>query len=117
MACWCDGKTEPEMIPLDQCGNEALATYCFECGRDLRLPMASGEDQIIERGRFELREEDGRRFWFGGEEGWKDATEVGEDGVLIMSADHFPVGTVLEFTGPVTVSPTEPTEPREGEDA
>jgi hypothetical protein len=39
MACWCDGKTEPETIPLDQCGNEALATFCFECGRDLRLPV------------------------------------------------------------------------------
>lgn len=53
-------------------------------------------------GRFELRidEETGRRYWWGGEDGWKDATEIGEDGVLTLDAMHFAVGTVLSLTEP-----------------
>ena len=54
-------------------------------------------------GRFELmRDEDtGRLYWYGGEDGWKDNTEIGVDGVLTICPEHFTVGTVLEFTEPV----------------
>ena len=53
-------------------------------------------------GRFELRidEDTGRKYCWGSEEGWKDATEIGEDGVLTLSADAFAVGTVLQFSEP-----------------
>lgn len=53
-------------------------------------------------GRFELRqdEETGRLYWWGSEDGWKDETEVGEDGVLTLSAEHFKVGTILRFSEP-----------------
>lgn len=54
-------------------------------------------------GRFELRrdEDTGRLYWWGGEDGWKDPTEIGEDGVLTLDAQHFAVGTVLKMTEPV----------------
>jgi hypothetical protein len=47
--------------------------------------------------RIELRvdEDTGRRYWWGFEEGWKDATEVGQNGVLMLDVQHFDVGTVL----------------------
>lgn len=53
-------------------------------------------------GRFELRQDEdtGRKFWFGGEEEWKDPTEVGEDGTLIVNADAFQVGTIFVFIEP-----------------
>jgi hypothetical protein len=56
--------------------------------------------QIV--GRFELRkdEETGRMYWWGAEDGWKDATEIGEDGVLTLSAEHFAVGTIIELSEP-----------------
>ena len=40
-------------------------------------------------GRFEVRlsECTGRRYWWGWESGWKDATEIGENGVLTLDAD------------------------------
>lgn len=58
-------------------------------------------------GRFELcvDEDTGRRYWFGSEDGWKDATEVGEDGTLTMSAEHFNVGAVLRFSEPNEAEP------------
>lgn len=58
-------------------------------------------------GRFELRIEDGRRFWWGSENGWKDATEIGENGVLTLDAAAFAIGTVLTLTEP-TEEPTNP---------
>lgn len=52
-------------------------------------------------GYFELRiDDDGRRYWWGGEDGWKDPTEIGEDGTLTLRADAFTVGTILRFTEP-----------------
>lgn len=61
-------------------------------------------------GRFELRQDEdtGRRYWFGSEDGWKDATEVGEDGTLTMSAEHFNVGAVLCFSEPDPPPPPDP---------
>src|SRR5690348_14358731 len=58
--------------------------------------------ELIMSGRFELRvdEDTGRRYWWGGEDGWKDPTEVGEDGTLIVHVDSFQPGTVLVFTEP-----------------
>lgn len=55
-------------------------------------------------GRFELRkdEETGRLYWWGHEDGWKDATEIGEDGVLTLDAQHFAVGAVLSINEPDT---------------
>lgn len=52
--------------------------------------------------RFELRQEEntGRLFWWGAEDGWKDAAEIGEDGVLTLDATAFAVGTVLILTEP-----------------
>lgn len=52
--------------------------------------------------RFELRqdEETGRLYWWGGEDGWKDATEVGENGALTLDAQHFTVGSVLTLVEP-----------------
>lgn len=60
-------------------------------------------------GRFELRQDEdtGRRYWFGSEDGWKDATEVGEDGTLTMSAEHFSIGAVLCFSEPDPPPPPE----------
>ena len=53
-------------------------------------------------GRFELRQDEdtGRLYWWGGEDGWKDPTEIGEDGVLILDGQHFAIGTVLLFREP-----------------
>lgn len=53
-------------------------------------------------GYFELKQDEdtGRKYWYGAEDGWKDGTEVGEDGVLIMNSEHFPVGTKLIFNDP-----------------
>lgn len=54
-------------------------------------------------GRFELMEDDetGRKYWFGAEDSWIEGTEIGEDdGMLKLSIDTFPVGTVLVFTEP-----------------
>jgi hypothetical protein len=50
-------------------------------------------------GRFEIRvdEETGRRYWWGAEDGWKDATEIGVNGVLTLDAAAFEPGTVLEL--------------------
>lgn len=53
-------------------------------------------------GRFELRQDEdtGRIYWWGAEDGWKDATEVGKDGTLTLSVEHFKVGTILRFSEP-----------------
>ncbi len=53
--------------------------------------------------RFELRQDEdtGRLYWWGHEDGWKDATEVGENGVITISCEHFKVGTVLHMIEPV----------------
>ena len=53
-------------------------------------------------GRFELRQDEdtGRLYWWGSEDGWKDATEIGENGVLTIDAAHFPIGTVLLLKEP-----------------
>ena len=51
-------------------------------------------------GQFELKQDEdtGRRYWWGAEDGWKDATEIGdEDGTLIMRPEHFSIGTILKF--------------------
>jgi len=49
----------------------------------------------------ELREDDdGRRYWYGAEDGWKEPTELGEDGVLMLSVEHFAVGTKLYMEEP-----------------
>ena len=55
--------------------------------------------------RFELRQDEdtGRRYWWGSEDGWKDATEIGEDGVLMLDAQHFAIGSVLTLTEPSCV--------------
>lgn len=55
-------------------------------------------------GRFELKvdEDTGRRYWWGAEDGWKDATEIGKDGLLTLHVDAFQPGTVLVFTEPET---------------
>lgn len=54
-------------------------------------------------GRFELRQDEdtGRLYWWGAEGGWKDPTEIGENGVLTLDAGAFVVGTVLTFTEPI----------------
>ena len=52
-------------------------------------------------GRFELRQDDfGRRYWWGAEDGWKDPTEIGENGVLMLDAAHFAIGTVITLVEP-----------------
>lgn len=53
-------------------------------------------------GRFEVRlsEYTGRRYWWGWEGGWKDATEIGENGVLTLDAAAFELGTVITLTEP-----------------
>jgi hypothetical protein len=52
-------------------------------------------------GQFELKEDSGRKYWFGAEDGWKDATEIGDkEGTLVIGVDHFPVGTKLIFQDP-----------------
>jgi hypothetical protein len=53
-------------------------------------------------GRFKVRvdEDTGRRYWWGGEDGWKDPAEIGENGVLTIDAQHFAVGTVLHLSEP-----------------
>lgn len=53
-------------------------------------------------GRFEVRlsEYTGRRYWWGWESGWKDATEIGENGVLTLDAAAFAVGTILILSEP-----------------
>lgn len=58
-------------------------------------------------GSFELRrdEETGRRYWWGSEDGWKDPTEIGEDGVLTISAEHFAIGTRLQLIEPNCTCP------------
>jgi hypothetical protein len=60
-------------------------------------PKVSKEDITA---RFELREEDGRLYWWGAENGWKDATEIGEKGVITIDAKGFEVGTVILVSEP-----------------
>lgn len=69
---------------------------------DLYLTDAawSVKDRHAHIGRFELCIEDGRRFWWGAEDGWKDATEIGKNGVLTLDASRFAIGTVLTLTEP-----------------
>lgn len=65
--------------------------------------MIKVDDRAIRSwGHFELRqdEETGRRYWFGAESDWKDGTEVGRNGVLILDSKHFEVGTRLVMTEP-----------------
>lgn len=52
---------------------------------------------------FEVRvdEETGRKYWFGGESGWKDPEEVGENGVITMDTRAFEVGTFITMTEPL----------------
>jgi len=53
-------------------------------------------------GRFEVRlsEHTGRHYWWGWESGWKDATEIGENGALTLDAAAFAIGTVITLTEP-----------------
>lgn len=62
-----------------------------------------GEDSARHFGRFEVREDEdaGRRYWWGAEDGWKDPTEVGEDGVITVDARHFAIGAVLYMSEPI----------------
>ena len=55
---------------------------------------------------FELRIEDGRRFWWVRRMG-SDATEIDENGVLTLDAAAFAIGTVLTLTEP-TEEPMNP---------
>jgi hypothetical protein len=52
--------------------------------------------------RFELRQDEDtdRLYWWGAENGWKDATEIGENGVLTLDASAFAIGTVLTLIEP-----------------
>ena len=40
-------------------------------------------------------EDTGRRYWYGSEDGWKDGTEIGWDGIVTLDAEGFVVGTVI----------------------
>lgn len=70
----------------------------------LAQPEGGDVEDEIAYGHFEVKEEDGRHFWFGAEDGWKDSDEIGEDGVLTIDAKHFAVGTVLAMSEPVSAS-------------
>ena len=95
--CDCDG----EDVWNDWAGRTCRHACDDEDG-DLYLTDAawSVKDTHAHTGRFELRIENGRRFWWGAEDGWKDATEIGENGVLTLDAAAFAVGTILILSEP-----------------
>ena len=104
MACDCDGEDLWHDWPFNlDCTHE-----CEDEDDDLYLDdNAWSKESNRPVGRFELRIEDGRRFWWGSENGWKDATEIGENGVLTLDAAAFAIGTVLTLTEP-TEEPMNP---------
>jgi hypothetical protein len=60
---------------------------------------------ITHHAHFEVREDEetGRRYWYGAEDGWKDATDVGDEhGRMILDPKHYAVGTVLVMTEPLS---------------
>ena len=72
------------------------------CGAQARAKVYRPLDGETSYGHFELRkdEDTGRLYWWGSEDGWKDATEIGEQGVLTLNAEAFTVGTSLTFIEP-----------------
>lgn len=97
--CDCDG----EDVWNDWAGRTCRHA-CDEEDADLYLTDAawSAEDKYARIGRFESRTEDGRRFWWGYEDGWKDETEIGKDGVLTIDAAEFAIGTILTLSEPMS---------------
>ena len=66
----------------------------------LRAVLGGQEDGAGARFELQQDEETGRLYWWGSEDGWKDATEVGENGVLTLDGQHFAVGSRLILTEP-----------------
>lgn len=83
------------------------ASECQTCPNNIQQSTASikfiPEEPIMTQARFELKEdENGRRFWWGAQEDWKDPTEVGENGQLIqIHVDAFEIGTIIEMREPI----------------
>lgn len=65
--------------------------------------LKSAKEEEFGEGYFEVKqdEETGRKYWFGGESGWKNPEEIGEDGVITMDAESFEVGTTISMREPV----------------
>lgn len=70
--------------------------------REARAGSGPAPDIAHHTARFELRrdEDTGRLYWWGAEDGWKDATEIGEDAVLTLNGANFQVGTILRLSEP-----------------
>lgn len=84
-----DWREDGKRRAADHAGEKPSAAW-----RGERLPRTTG--------RYEIRqdEETGRRYWFGSEDGWKDETEIGANGVITLSVESFPVGTTLMLIEP-----------------
>jgi len=69
------------------------------------LIKQENSERTYSYGSFELcqDEETGRLYWWGAEDGWKDPTEIGEEGVLTMKAEHFKLGTTLTMREPFSL--------------
>lgn len=91
--------------------NDNWATWYERAVGGAPAAASSNERQGVAMtgGYFELRsdEETNRRYWWGSEDGWKGATEIGQDGVLTLDAGAFAVGTTLRLYEPDGVAMTE----------
>lgn len=85
------------------------AKLCTNCGHPLPChcddvgwavaPQPEAPQTHYREAYFELIEdEDGRVFWHGAEDGWKDACDMGD--MLILDAKQFKVGTVIRMEEP-----------------
>lgn len=102
--CDCDGEDTWSDYAGRTCRHACDEYDRDEYENDLYLTHTawSAEDKYARIGRFELRIEDGRRFWWGYEDGWKDETEIGKNGVLTIDAAEFAIGTVFTLSEPMS---------------